>query len=501
MTPRNSRGFLSAKSKTASEVDSVFFRAWSLRPVLRSTRTSETVQSTGISPKTSLEGSSSNGAISKPQRRVNRPEHRRFRSSAAVERLSDQTALIAGSPEGWDPEHQFFEGPSLQRRDSHESLGSASDDPHLTPNAAPFRKLVRLSGQSITPPAVKDPKPSRKAKDAIKWHIGTSGHSFELAIKRKPRVDDAQKEVESFLEQSPSMTGTPITPVDTPKAATLGQRHGVSQNRSPGLGLRNSLANTVRGFGRSTPILPPKPSATSRPNQRKVGVKLDPNNPRKAGLSPTRSLTGHLLQRASSVLKDFTDRKMSPPSPASSNLSIAASYSRNKHLSALYRGHSVSSSLGNMPATKGPLMTPATPDSGLMYVGSDSQQYYRVEISEPGGPTYLPSEARRIGTPPLPGEKGRQRGFFFEYTAPSNEGNTPYTGSSPRLKGRGSPGGDWYQIQLEAEEARDAAMSFELNVPDHLPSSPLCPKHPKYKSGGKGICVYHGRNRDLDEDG
>lgn len=36
---------------------------------------------------------------------------------------------------------------------------------------------------------------------------------------------------------------------------------------------------------------------------------------------------------------------------------------------------------------------------------------------------------------------------------------------------------------------------FELNLPEHLPSSPLCPKNSKHKSGGTGICVYHGRRR------
>ena len=36
---------------------------------------------------------------------------------------------------------------------------------------------------------------------------------------------------------------------------------------------------------------------------------------------------------------------------------------------------------------------------------------------------------------------------------------------------------------------------FELNYPEHLPNSPLCPMSPMSKSGGLGICVYHGRRR------
>lgn len=32
-----------------------------------------------------------------------------------------------------------------------------------------------------------------------------------------------------------------------------------------------------------------------------------------------------------------------------------------------------------------------------------------------------------------------------------------------------------------------------LDIPDHLPTSPLCPRHPKHKSGGKGVCPMHGQ--------
>jgi hypothetical protein len=31
------------------------------------------------------------------------------------------------------------------------------------------------------------------------------------------------------------------------------------------------------------------------------------------------------------------------------------------------------------------------------------------------------------------------------------------------------------------------------DVPEHLESSPLCPRHPKHVSGGVGWCPYHGR--------
>jgi hypothetical protein len=39
-------------------------------------------------------------------------------------------------------------------------------------------------------------------------------------------------------------------------------------------------------------------------------------------------------------------------------------------------------------------------------------------------------------------------------------------------------------------------LKFEINLPEHFPSSPLCPRNPKHKSGGRGVCVYHGRGED-----
>lgn len=36
---------------------------------------------------------------------------------------------------------------------------------------------------------------------------------------------------------------------------------------------------------------------------------------------------------------------------------------------------------------------------------------------------------------------------------------------------------------------------FEFDLPEHLPNSPMCPANKKYKSGGTGICVYHGRDK------
>ena len=46
--------------------------------------------------------------------------------------------------------------------------------------------------------------------------------------------------------------------------------------------------------------------------------------------------------------------------------------------------------------------------------------------------------------------------------------------------------------------ARKQRLEIEMSLPpEHLPNSPLCPKHPMHKSKGKGICMYHGRKRSV----
>lgn len=49
-----------------------------------------------------------------------------------------------------------------------------------------------------------------------------------------------------------------------------------------------------------------------------------------------------------------------------------------------------------------------------------TEEFVKIDISIRGGTSYLPSEARRISTPPLPGDNqpGGRRGFFFDYNAP-----------------------------------------------------------------------------------
>lgn len=56
---------------------------------------------------------------------------------------------------------------------------------------------------------------------------------------------------------------------------------------------------------------------------------------------------------------------------------------------------------------------------------------------------------------------------------------------------------EWWEQRPQRAMRRDIAQvaAFEFDVPEHLPASPLCPANTKHKSGGAGLCVYHGRRR------
>lgn len=222
----------------------------------------------------------------------------------------------------------------------------------------------------------------------------------------------------------------------------------------------------------------------------------------------TKTFTGELLERATTMLRDVSDKMMTTPSSTTSgsNQSSWSNFGWHTHSARLipfYSSIRASSSssihnarMGNAPQT--------SPIQQTMYIGSDSKQYPWVELTNPDGPSYLPSEARRVNTPPSPKTMSGKhlRGFFFDYNAPYERTPSPDAveghplDSNERRKQRSS-GVDWYRVKLAADEAKDEQLSFELNVPEHLPNSPLCPKNPKHRSGGKGVCVYHGRNKAI----
>ena len=134
-------------------------------------------------------------------------------------------------------------------------------------------------------------------------------------------------------------------------------------------------------------------------------------------------------------------------------------------------------------------------------------------------------EARRVTTPPMSAEtspKLQLRGLSFDFSpeeqsgassthstalypprrARSRESHTPQYSRSPWYSPH-SP--DWWEKddpKARAVAENDLARKRDLDadislLPEHLPSSPLCPKNPMHKSKGRGVCAYHGRQRSV----
>ena len=511
MSSRGSPSFPKLRSKLTPETESGFFRNWSLRPSARLSRSSDTGQSSDVSPGTSPTPLPTYPGSGKAQRRIARPQNHRLRSDPVSKSIISQGVEHDDFPSAPTTTGMADRKPSLLDKPSIESLASGLRKSSSSPGSSTFRRLVQFSSQCLAPSAVTQASASVKARDDIQWKHEISGRSVEIRIVRKPPMEGMNKGVEDTAPPDRAMH--PSSEVAIPKSLPLKpvKQNDLLHDRLIPPGSTGPLAIGTQGSAKSAPATPAPKAGKTFLKKYRSGPKQVLLNQQRPESSQTRSMTGHLLERAASILKDFAEKKTSPTSGATSsssdNISIAASYSRylrHQRLTPFYKGYSNSNSLGNMNASKAPLATPASPDSRLMYLGSDDRQYFRVEISEPGAPTYLPSEARRIGTPPLPDQSGRVRGFFFNYNAPDDEIDTPspekFENSSlqPQIRRKRTPDFDWYRAKLVADEERDLMTNFELNVPDHLPGSPLCPKHPKHKSGGRGICVYHGRNRELE---
>ena len=192
------------------------------------------------------------------------------------------------------------------------------------------------------------------------------------------------------------------------------------------------------------------------------------------------------------------------------------------------------------------------------YRSSDGKEYYKTSLTGPDALNFLPSEMKRVDTSPLKKKTSGFKGFFFDMRSiPSKQGSgdsesdeavatkrrSPIIPKSslqlllpklslPKLKRKASrpnleepktardplevtgflqtPFSQRYgdarrakmsQIRsyveetLKEEDDDSTLQPFELDVPEHLPSSPLCPLSSKHKSGGKAICPIHRRKK------
>ncbi|KAL9489101.1 hypothetical protein ACSS6W_001378 [Trichoderma asperelloides] len=154
---------------------------------------------------------------------------------------------------------------------------------------------------------------------------------------------------------------------------------------------------------------------------------------------------------------------------------------------------SVSSSIRAVLKGKTPPATPA--NHGLSYTTAHSSQ-----------------EAVRVSTPPMDEDTadGRPRAFFTSLTPPMPDGEASTKAASPSVRSTkrysihsssmASQPREWWEQIPQRGGRRDLldangsfASRFEFDIPEHLPRSPMCPANKRHKSGGTGVCVYHGR--------
>ncbi|KAF2877663.1 RecF/RecN/SMC N terminal domain-containing protein [Massariosphaeria phaeospora] len=121
------------------------------------------------------------------------------------------------------------------------------------------------------------------------------------------------------------------------------------------------------------------------------------------------------------------------------------------------------------PQRLSPLVTPGTNDD-----------------DRAGGPSFLFA----LATPPSP--------TAYHLAVLPRPGPPPHTGGS-----EASPQTDWFRrasqvpedsMQAALREAEERA-KFEWIVPEHLPTSPLCPLSPKYHGKLKKFCYWHSKER------
>lgn len=105
---------------------------------------------------------------------------------------------------------------------------------------------------------------------------------------------------------------------------------------------------------------------------------------------------------------------------------------------------------------------------------------------------------------------GRPRAFFTSLTPPMPDGEASTKAASPSVRSTkrysihsssmASQPREWWEQIPQRGGRRDLldangsfASRFEFDIPEHLPRSPMCPANKRHKSGGTGVCVYHGR--------
>ena len=348
------------------------------------------------------------------------------------------------------------------------------------------RQILETSDAVGAPDRHKDEEPPHARSDP-QWKREFLGGRLAIRFGR-----------ESGQTEEPSDGVTPsslsyITTLGIPSTASITRVQTSSDHRWTDTGSNQLLLEESPKEFKST-ISASKEGLYCR-TKRALGLKRDLTIPTD-GVYRSKDATAAVLGRVSSNLREIAAKRLlsSSANTSVSDLSIAAPRRHRFRPSSIY---STTSSIRERMMGTPPI---STPNSEAVYTEPGSHQHLAVGLGEDDNPTFLPSEARRVGTPPLPDDspgKGKHRGFFFDYHAPQVQNYAPHDPSRSLSTERVGSVSDteWYKRKLDTIDTEcNSPEEFVASVPEHLPSSPLCPRHPNHRSRGKGVCPYHGKN-------
>ena len=489
------------------------------------------------------------------------------------------------------------------------SQSTATSHRAATPVSVSSRHTTRSDGRrpsaarlgfeaTVSPPT--RPRPGHV------WSRSKSGSIWYERLKQSPSQSQKSSQASDDSQSVPSRLLTPLRPplapvhgpvyhhqVKVETSFTESRPDNVSSDQEPS---RAPTASVSKGASRRSSIDPRRlfsaplrllrmfskqpENGTSKPKEmRPASTKADS----KLQLPDHKSLlrrnrTGEALKQVTSILEQTTPATVINPlsTRTTSNRSATDSQDSRKHkhkhdrkmvkglvLENPIAGHKSFQDLlqlelptqtsSQMELKRG-LQPHNTPDERATYTikrspSAETEDFLKIDISIRGGTSYLPSEARRIQTPPLPqdGLDGKKRGFFFDYNAPKgDESREPSiraaspdpTGdpkvdlklarrdtSKPPMIGRKvltfkrrttkTKTGDWYdaklaELEIDDDEShlsveelkppgnrgrsttttsyselvlarmRKEEEQMDYNIPEHLPSSPLCPRNKRY---------------------
>ncbi|KAI1819486.1 hypothetical protein F4861DRAFT_136809 [Xylaria intraflava] len=123
--------------------------------------------------------------------------------------------------------------------------------------------------------------------------------------------------------------------------------------------------------------------------------------------------------------------------------------------------------------------------------------------------SFTPVDSSSSTTPrPRPANTGGEKRASKNNGIKAGDGQSvASTGSEPEETSKAPTHQEWWEVpvsalrpheaakqrHMHAAMAADTQRSFQFDFPEHLPTSPMCPANKRHKSGGTGVCVYHGR--------